>query len=1088
MIKKIIAWSARRKYFVILITFLAVLASVWTMKHVALDAIPDLSDTQVIVFSRWDRSPDVIEDQVTYPLVTALLGAPRVKAIRGFSDFGFSYVYVIFEDGTDLYWARNRVQEYLSKIHGKLPEGVQTELGPDATSVGWVYQYALVDKSGRRDLADLRDIQDWSLRYWLQSVPGVAEVASVGGFQKQYQVQVDPNTLAAAHIPLMNVVEALRDNNNDFGGRMIEMSGAEYMIRGRGYARSLSDIENIAIQTVSPPRAAKRDSHSGVPAAAPQGTRPLLIKNIGRVALGPDIRRGVCDLDGIGETVGGIVIMRQGENALQVINRVKGKIREIAPALPEGVEIVPTYDRSDFIRQALHTLRHELIVQMILVSLIILVFLWHAPSAITPIVTIPVSVALSFIPLYLMGLTANIMSLAGIAISIGVLVDGAIIEVENAYKRLEQWTEAGRPGDFHAVRLRALQEVAPSVFFSLLTIAVAFLPVLALGGQEGRLFKPLALTKNSIMAIAAVLAITFDPAVRMTFTRPDPFSFSPRWLCRVVNQLAVGRYVPEERHPLSRRLFRVYEPACRFVLKRPRQTLGAALLIVLATLPLYGRLGSEFMPPLDEGTLLYMPSTLPGLSIGEAARLLTTQDRILKSFPEVERVFGKAGRADTATDPAPLSMMETTALLKPVSQWPVVKRWWGGSRRLSKEELIDQLNRALQIPGVSNNAWTMPIKARTDMLSTGIGSPVGIKILGPDLQVIERIGAQLEGLLREVPGARSVFAERATGGYFLDFDLRRDRLAQYGISVKDVEMVMASAIGGEPITTTVEGSARHTVSLRLAREFRDSVSRLGRVTVHAPSGADIPLADLADIQIRTGPAMIRDEEGMRCGYVTIDISGRDVGGWVREARQKVSGNFRLPEGYALLWSGQYENILRARDRLKIVVPLTFCLIAFLLFMNTGSLVKTGIVLLAVPFSMVGAIWYLTLLGYHVSVAVWAGLVALMGLDAETGVFMLLFLDLAYEEAVQKGRMRSPEDLTEAIVQGAVKRVRPKMMTVSAALIGLFPIMWSAGLGADVMRRIAAPLIGGLLTSFLLELLVYPPIYSLWKRRKLTVKI
>ncbi len=1082
MIPKIIAFSARNKYIVLLFTLVACVAAWRAMKSIPLDAIPDLSDTQVIVYSRWDRSPDILEDQVTYPIVTSLLGAPKVKAVRGFSDFGFSYVYVIFQDGTDLYWARSRVLEYLSKIQARLPEGVKTELGPDATGVGWVYQYALVDKTGQNDLAQLRSFQDWTLRYWLQALPGVAEVASIGGFQKQYQVNINPNALLAYNIPIMKVVEAVRDGNNDVGGRLVEFSGAEYMVRGRGYANNVSDIKNIVVG---------RDR---------KGT-PILVKSIARVSLGPDIRRGVADLDGEGDTVGGIVVMRSGENALNVIDRVKAKLEDIKPSLPPGMEIIPTYDRSDLIRRSLHTLRGELIMEMLIVSLVILLFLWHIPSALVPILTIPISVLLAFIPMSFLGVTTNIMSMAGIAISIGVLVDGAIVEVENAYKRIEEWNASGRPGDFHEVRLRALQEVGPSVFFSLLVIAVAFMPVFTLVDQEGRFFKPLAYTKNLAMAIAALLAVTLDPALRMMFARMDYSHFKPPWLSKIWNTAAVGRYYPEEKHPVSRILFRVYEPVCRWVLKHPRKTIAAAFFLVLTTIPVYLRLGSEFMPPLYEGSLLYMPTTLPGLSVTEAQNLMQTMDKVLKSFPEVERVFGKAGRAETSTDPAPFSMMETTVVLKPPEEWRAKDRWYswlpsflrGPFRRLwpdriGKEELVEEMNRALQFPGVMN-AWTMPIKNRIDMLSTGIRTPVGVKIFGADLKEIEALGGHLEAILKEVPGTRSVYAERTAGGYFLDFNLRRDRLARYGLSVKDAEMVIMSAIGGEPVTTTIEGRERYTVNVRYARELRDDLPELRRVLVAVggegmEARAQVPLSELADIRIVSGPAMIRNENGMLSGYVYVDIAGRDVGGYVEAAKKVVREKLRLPAGYSLVWSGQYENMLRVRERLKVVVPVTIFLIFVLLYMNTRSAVKAGIVMLAVPFSLIGAVWYLWILDYNVSIAVWVGMIALMGLDAETGVFMLLFLDMAYDAAVKSGRMKTFRDLEEAIVHGAVKRIRPKMMTVAAAMMGLVPIMWSLGTGADMMKRVAAPMIGGLVTSFLLELLVYPAVYRLWKRRGL----
>jgi Cu(I)/Ag(I) efflux system membrane protein CusA/SilA len=1075
MIERIIEFSARNKVLVLIVTLIAVAGAVHWMRQMPLDAIPDLSDTQVIVYSRWDRSPDIIEDQVTYPIVTALLGVPKIKAIRGFSDFGFSYVYVIFQDGTDIYWARSRTLEYLSKIVPRLPEGVRTELGPDATSVGWVYQYALVDRTGHNDLAQLRTFQDWYLRYQLQAVPGVAEVASIGGFQKQYQVNINPNALNAYNVTLPTVIQAIRDGNNDVGGRVVEFSGAEYMVRGRGYAKSLEDIEKIVVG---------RDA---------QGT-PILVKNLGFVTLGPDIRRGIADLNGEGDTAGGIVIMRYGENALNVIDRVKARLEELKPSFPKGVEVVTTYDRSELIERSIETLEHELAVEMIIVSIVILVFLWHIPSSIIPILTIPTSVVLAFIPMYFMGLTTNIMSITGIAISIGVLVDGAIVEVENAYKRLEQWIEGGRQGDFHAVRLRALQEVGPSVFFSLLVIAIAFMPIFTLVDQEGRLFKPLAYTKNLAMAIAAILAITLDPAMRMLFTRMDYVHFRPRWLSWLVNTLTVGKYYPEERHPISQVLFRLYEPVCNFVLRHKALTIGGAIGLVAVTIPIYFQMGSEFMPPLDEGSVLYMPTTMPGLSVTEAQNVLQKMDRILRLFPEVQSVFGKAGRAETSTDPAPFSMMEITIVLKPHEQWRKKPRWYSNwpswshalfrpiwPDRISTEELVSEMDRALQFPGVAN-AWTMPIKARIDMLTSGVRTPVGIKIQGADLKEIERLGTHLEMILPQVAGTRSVFAERTGGGYFLDFTLKRDQLARYGLTIKEAEMVITSAVGGEPITTTVEGRERYTINVRYARELRDDLDKLARVLVPTPAGAHVPLAELADLRLVSGPGMIRDENGLLSGYVYVDLAGRDIGSYVEDAKARVQKELELPTGYTLTWSGQYENMLRVRERLKLVVPITFFLIFLLLYTNTKSAVKACIVMLAVPFSVVGAIWYLWLLGYHISIAVWVGMIALMGLDAETGVFMLLFLDLSYYDAVRQGNMKTYEDLKEAIMHGAVKRIRPKMMTVMAAMMGLVPIMWSLGTGADMMKRIAAPMIGGLVTSFILELLVYPPVYAIWKWR------
>jgi Cu(I)/Ag(I) efflux system membrane protein CusA/SilA len=1077
MVRAIIRFSAEHKFLVLALTALAVVYGVYTVSHIPVDAIPDLSDTQVIVYSRWDRSPDVIEDQVTYPIVAALLGTPRVRVVRGFSDFGYSYVYVIFQDATDIYWARSRVLESLSKIQPLLPQGVTTELGPDATGVGWIFQYALVDESGRLGPEELRAIQDWNLRYRLQAVPGVAEVASFGGFVKQYQVTVDPNRLRAYSLSIAEVADAVRRSNQEVGGRLLELGGREFMVRGRGYLRGAADLEAVVL---------KSDA---------AGT-PVLLRDVGRVELGPELRRGVSDLDARGDVPGGVVVMRHGENARAVIARVKARLEEITPSLPPGVKVVTTYDRSDLIQRAIDSLKHDLILEILIVSLVILVFLWHIPSALVPILTIPIAVLLAFVPMALLGISSNIMSLAGIAISIGVLVDGAIVEVENAYKRLERWQNEGRQGDFHQVRLDALLEVGPSVFFSLLVIAVAFLPIFTLVDQAGRLFRPLAWTKNLTMFIAAGLALTLDPALRMLFTRMEGTSFRPRWLSRVWNAATVGRYYAEERHPVSRALFAVYEPACRFVLRHPRATVAAAVLLVASTVPVYLALGHEFMPRLDEGTLLYMPTTLPGISVAEASRWLQAQDRVLTSFPEVLRVHGKAGRAETSTDPAPLSMAETVVTLKPPSEWRPRRRWYSSwapewlqaallrrvwPDRISHDELVAEMDAALRLPGTSN-AWTMPIKGRIDMLSTGVRTPIGIKVFGSDLREIEAVGLQVEEVMRGVPGTRSVFAERVSGGYFLDFELDRQSLARYGLSVEDAQSTILSAVGGENVTTTIEGRARFPVNVRYPRELRDDPSRLAAVLVRTPGGAQVPLGQIATLRTVQGPSMIRNENGLLCGYVYVDTGESDIGGFVDRAKAAVGAAVTLPAGYSIEWSGQYENMLRFQGRLWLVVPVTVVLIVLLLYANTGSGTKTAIVLLAVPFSAVGAFWLMWALGYNLSAASWVGLIALMGLDAETGVFMLVFLDLAHDEARRAGRLRSRAELEEAIVHGAVKRVRPKLMTVAAAFMGLMPLMWSTGTGADVMKRIAAPMVGGLATSFLLELLVYPAVYLLWKQR------
>ena len=1078
MINRIIEFSAQNKAIVFLLTAAAVLLGWWSMHHLPLDAIPDLSDTQVIVYSRWDRSPDILEDQVTYPIVTAMLGAPKVKAVRGFSDFGYSYVYVIFEEGTDIYWARSRTLEYLSAVLPRLPQGVKTELGPDATGLGWIFQYVLVDSSNTHSLAEMRSYQDWYLRSYLKAVPGVADVAPLGGYVRQYQVNVDPNRLQAYGLPITRVVDAVRGGNAEVGGRLIEFGGTEYMVRGRGYARSVKDVEEIVLT------------------ASESGT-PIRVKDIGQVVLGPDLRRGVSDLDGTGEAVSGIVIMRQGENALAVIDRVKAKLKDLEPGLPPGVKVVPIYDRSDLIQRAIANLKSTLFEIMLTVALVIFLFLWHPPSAIIPIITIPVAVLIAFIPFRLMGVTANIMSLGGIAIAMGALVDAAIVVVEQTHKKLEVWQRTDRREDYRSVIITAVKEVGGPSFCALLVIAVSFLPVLTLEAQEGRLFKPLAYTKTLSMVVAAILAITLDPALRLLFTRLKNFAFRPLWLCRAANGLLVGTIHPEEKHPISRVLIRLYEPVATWALRRKWLVIGAACAMVVATIPIYQRLGSEFMPPLDEGALFYMPSTMPGISIGEAQKLLQVTDRLIKQFPEVDRVLGKAGRAETPTDPAPLSMLETVITLRPKSEWRKVDTWYSSwapewakavfrhvtPDHLSQEALVGRLNEALKLPGVSN-AWTMPVKARIDMLTTGVRTSVGLKISGADLKAIEEVGAQIEAVLPAVPGTRSVFSERTGSGYFLDIDWNREALARYGLSIDEAQSAVQNAIGGENVTTTVEGRERYPVNVRYMRDFRSDFGALGRVLVAASGGQrQIPLAQLAAIKTVSGPAMIRNEDGLLTGYVYVDLAGRDPGSYVAEAAMLLRDRVKLPPGYAIAWTGQYEAMERVKERLQIVVPLTLFLIFLLLYLNTRSLVKTCIVALAVPFSAIGAVWFLYLLGYNMSIGVWVGLIALMGVDAETGVFMLLYLDLAYAQAKREGRLRTLADLQQAILQGAVKRLRPKFMTVATMTLGLVPILWATGTGADVMKRIAAPMIGGIFTSFLLELVVYPPIYQLWKWRE-----
>ncbi|MFY9225321.1 MAG: efflux RND transporter permease subunit [Blastocatellia bacterium] len=1078
MISKLIDGCARNKLIVFLFIAMATLAGFWSMKRVTLDAIPDLSDTQVIIYSRWDRSPDIMEDQVTYPIVSAMLGAPKVKDIRGFSDFGFSYVYIIFEEGTDLYWARSRTLEYLSNITPRLPQGVNVELARDETAVGWVFEYALVDTTGKKNLSELRSLQDWHLRYELQSIPGVAEVAPIGGFVRQYQVNLDPNKLSAYKLPIEKVVEAIKASNNDVGGRLLELTGREYMIRGRGYIKSVADIENVVAST---------NMETGT---------PILVKHLGNVILGPDIRRGIAELDGKGETVGAVVIMRVGEDALKVIEKVRAKIAEIQPNLPAGVKIVTTYDRGELIERSVATLKDALIEELSVVSLIIFIFLLHLPSAFIPAITITLAVIISFIPMYLMGIPANIMSLSGIAIAIGAMVDSAIVVVEQSHKKIEEWEANGRKGDVKEVIIRAAKEVGAPSFYSLLVIAIAFLPIFALEAQEGRLFKPLAFTKTLAMITAALLSITLVPAIAVLLICVYKFTFRPKWLAKITNVVIGGNILNEEAHPLSRFLMKLYNPVVVFVLRHQWLTIFAAIALVVFTIPVFSRLGSEFMPPLDEGSLLYMPTTMPGISVTEAQKLLQLQDKIIHSFPEVQTVFGKAGRAETATDPAPFSMMETVITLKPQSEWPKNPRWYsnwapewlkgvlrnGWPDHKSTQDLVygaGGLNEALQIPGVVN-AWTMPIKARVDMLSTGIRTPVGIKILGADLNKIQEIGQNIEMILKDLPGSASVFSERTAGGYFLDFSLKRDQLARYGLTIDQANMAITTAIGGENITTTVEGRERYPVNVRYLRDYRSSLEHLNRTFVPTMTGTQIPINQIADIKILSGPGMIRDENGRLSGYVYVDVSGTDVGGYVTSAKQLLKEKLTLPPAYSLVWSGQYEYMQRATERLFTVIPITIFIIFLLIYFNTRSVTKTLIVFLAVPFSAVGAIWLLYVLNYNLSIAVWVGLIALLGIDAETGVFMLLYLDLAYYEARSKGQMSTKEHLREAIINGSVKRLRPKFMTVAVDFIGLVPVMLATGTGSDTMKRIAAPLVAGMFTSFIMELVVYPAIYFIWK--------
>ncbi len=1041
MIERVIEASARNKFLVFIFTLFAVAAGIYGLQHTPLDAIPDLSDVQVIVYTDWEgRSPDLVEDQLTYPISTAFIAAPKVKFVRGESMFGKSFVYVIFEDGTDIYWARSRVLEYLNSIRGSLPEGVNPVIGPDATGVGWVYEYALVDDSGKHSLADLRSIQDWNLRFALSSVKGVAEVAPVGGFVKEYQVDLDPNALLAYKIPLSDVVSRIRMSNSDVGGKIFEVATTEYYVRGRGYIRDVKDIENIVLKVE-------------------KGT-PVYIRNVGTVHLGGDIRRGVAELDGKGETVGGIVVMRYGENALNVIDGIKKKIEEVKPSLPPGVHIVPTYDRSDLIKRAIDTLREKLIEESIVVALVCLVFLWHVRSALVAIITLPVAIILSFVPMFYMGLTSNIMSLGGIAIAIGAMVDAAIIMVENAHKALEHFREAhGREPDnserVHVI-VAAAKTVGRPLFFSLLVITVSFIPVFSLTAQEGRLFKPLAYTKTFSMFFAALLGVTLVPVLMTLLIR--------------------GKITPERKNPVNLFLIWAYQPLVNFVLRFRWLTLLCAALILAATIFPFSRLGSEFMPPLNEGTLLYMPTAVPGMSITEATRILQIQDRQLKQIPEVETVFGKTGQSETPTDPAPLSMFETIVSFKPFDLWRPGMTW---------EKLIAEMNANIKTPGMANIFW-MPIQTRTEMLTTGFRSVLGVKVFGPDLAGIQNVAIQIEKALSDLPDTRSAFAERTTGGYFLDFTVNREAAARYGLTVQDVNDVVETAIGGKTITTTVEGRERYPVNARYARDFRENLDALKHVLVQTPAGAQVPIELLADIEYKTGPADIRNENGQLVGFVFVDLATTDIDGYVRKASERLAQRVTYPPGTYIQWAGQFEYLKQAEQRLKIVVPLTLLIIFVLIYMNTQSVVKTCIVLLAVPFSLVGAFWLLYLLGYNMSVAVWVGLIALAGLDAETGVVMLLYLDNAWEKFRAEGRMNSMADLYAAVKEGAVQRIRPKVMTVCAILFGLLPIIWSpvTQAGAEVMKRIATPMIGGIVTSAILELLIYPVIFVIWKKRGL----
>ena len=1064
MLEIIIAWSLRNKFLVILATLFVVLSGIYSLKKTPVDAIPDLSDVQVIVFTEFPgQAPQVVEDQVTYPLTTRMLSVPGAKVVRGYSFFGSSFVYVIFEDGTDIYWARSRVLEYLSATTATLPPGVTPTLGPDATGVGWIYEYTL--QSDRHNLQELRSIQDWYLRYELTSVEGVSEVASLGGFVKQYQVAVDPNKLAAYNIPITEVMMAIKRANLDVGGGSIEMGETEFVVKSQGYIRSLADLGSIVVK------------------ATGDGT-PVLVKDLAEVRLGPEMRRGLAEWDGQGETVGGIIVMRFGENALQTIERVKAKLESLKAGLPEGVTIKTAYDRAGLIQRAVATLKEKLLEESLVVAVVALLFLGHLPSALVAICTLPVAILLAFVIMHAQGINANIMSLGGIAIAIGAMIDAAIIMIENAHKHLER--DRGRKPHWQII-LDAAVEVGPTLFYSLLVITVSFAPVFTLTEQSGRLFKPLAFTKTYAMGAAALLSITLVPVLMGWFIR--------------------GNIKAESANPLNRLLIRLYHPVVDWVLRWRTLTLLLALTAMLSIAWPLSRMGSEFMPPLYEGDLLYMPTTLPGLSVTKAKEILQQTDRIIRQFPEVEHVFGKVGRAETATDPAPMMMLETTITLKPEREWrrvpamrfystwpgelePVkglLRRLWPEEQLLSVDQLIDRLNDAIQFPGLTN-AWTMPIKTRIDMLSTGIKTPVGIKVMGHDLATLSRIGEEVEALVRTLPGTLSAIAERAVGGNYLDIKIDRAKAARYGINVGTIQEIIQSAVGGMAITKTVEGLERYSVNVRYNRDFRSNPEALQRILVPAAGGRQIPLAQLAEITLSNGADSIKSENARRTAWVYVDIKGIDIGTYVDQARKAVASRIKLPPGYNIVWSGQFEYMEKARERLMVIIPLTVLIIFVIIFLSTRSLIKTGIVFLAVPFSLVGAFWLLYLLGYNTSIAVWVGLIALAGLDAETGVVMLLYLDLAYKLWGDHGRMRTRGDLVQAIHFGAVKRIRPKVMTIAVIIAGLLPIMWSHGAGADVMKRIAAPMVGGVVTSGLMELLFYPIIFYLWRSRRLDPRL
>ncbi len=1030
MLKKVIEWSVNNRLLIIIFGILIVLGGLYAMFQTPVDAIPDLSDVQVIVYTKYPgQAPQVVEDQVTYPLTTAMLSVPNAKVVRGYSFFGYSFIYIIFKDGTDPYWARSRVLEYLNSAQTSLPQGVIPTLGPDATGVGWVYEYTL-DGGNKYDLQQLRSIQDWYLKYELMSVPGVAEVASIGGYVKQYQVNVDPDKLAAYHIPLEKVKMAIKRSNSDVGGRLVEMGETEFMVRGLGYIKSVKDIENV-------------------PVGVDKNGTPILIRNIANVTVGPDLRRGLAEWNGEGETVGGVVIMRNGANALKTIQAVKEKLKTLKAGLPPGVTMHTAYDRSGLIERAINFLKDKIVEESIIVALITILFLLHFRSALVAIITLPMGILIAFLVMYFQGINANIMSLSGIAIAIGAMVDGAIVMIENAHKHLER--DNGKK-DHWSIITDAAKEVGPALFFSLLIITFSFLPIFTLQGQEGRLFKPLAYTKTYSMAAAALLSVTIIPVLMGFFIR--------------------GKILPEHKNPVNRFLIYIYRPVIHFVLRFKWSTLFAALLILLATWIPLKQLGSEFMPELNEGDLLYMPTTDPGISITKAKELLQQTDKIIKSFPEVKTVFGKAGRAETATDPAPLSMFETVITLKPQSEWP---------KGMTIGKLKEDLDRAIQIPGLTN-AWTMPIKTRIDMLSTGIKTPVGIKVTGPDLSVLSELGQKIAAVVREIPGTQSAFADKTVGGHYLDFHIKRAEAARYGLTVGDIQDVIQSAIGGMQVSQTVEGRERYSVNLRYNRELRDNLTALKRVLVSTPTGSQIPLEYVADLKFTNGAPVIKSENARYTSWIYVDIRNIDIGSYVRKAQKAVEASVKLPEGYSIAWSGQYEYMQRAKQRLKIVIPITLLIIFLLLYFNFKNIQESMLVIVTLPFALVGSIWFLYFLGYDLSVAVGVGAIALAGVTAEIGVIMLVYLDQSYQHRQLQGRLRSISDLKEAVIEGTALRIRPVFMTVTAIVAGLLPIMWGHGTGSQIMKRIAAPMIGGMISSTILSLLVIPVIYYIWKSR------